>query len=617
MWGQVLTEASTQQNFNFGFSTYKSEILIHLSQWQYWWWFWFSAWWALYYFIILRTMTKRTFNFNITMNTSVRGRGKWGDFLVALIPVSWCCNILINSNFILRMIEWQNESSLFTIRVQGKQWYWVYKYDPNTAQAVISTPKNVGHNRWRVVSGQESYNADTYYQAIHLAAHLEFQDSYSKFTQKIDTNKKQLNSLSLANEKIVSQTTWNNIRSNANENFNQYVESTSEFLSTYNYSNILKINENEFVGITELNNNNIVNWSNLISFVKNTNISSVSANSNLTCCELYFNTTSDFIEFLSSIYSNFSNTQFNSYSDFVQIDETSDADSNSRYNLSTQPFRLVRGIINQHVLDILQSSKFLTTKLSKPLFFNSKFIQSGETLKDKDLMPETLWGFRQKKYKKLKKFKFKPEVIYDPITFKVIGQKSAPTSPKIDIAGINLQNINSTLSFNVDNNVSNLVKKEKSLDDNFNYRISSRIGRHRSELVPVTLARRLLRTKRTLVLPAHVNLTVITNSYDVVHSWFIPGLGLKMDCVPGRSTHHTFYIDNVGFYYGQCAEICGRYHHHMPIRLCALPFEHFVVWWQSKGLARLNRTTEISRNRFLQKNFNNPVTREKLIYKGN
>jgi len=51
-----------------------------------------------------------------------------------------------------------------------------------------------------------------------------------------------------------------------------------------------------------------------------------------------------------------------------------------------------------------------------------------------------------------------------------------------------------------------------------------------------------------------------------------------MDCVPGRSTHHTFYVDNAGFYYGQCAEICGRYHHHMPIRVCALPFEHFLIW---------------------------------------
>ena len=100
----------------------------------------------------------------------------------------------------------------------------------------------------------------------------------------------------------------------------------------------------------------------------------------------------------------------------------------------------------------------------------------------------------------------------------------------------------------------------------------------RYENTSVVLSKRMLRTRRTLVLPAHVNITAITNSYDVVHSWFIPGLGLKMDCIPGRSTHHNFYIDNVGFYYGQCAEICGRYHHHMPIRICALPFEHFLLW---------------------------------------
>ena len=87
----------------------------------------------------------------------------------------------------------------------------------------------------------------------------------------------------------------------------------------------------------------------------------------------------------------------------------------------------------------------------------------------------------------------------------------------------------------------------------------------------------MLRSKRVLVLPAHVNITAITNSYDIVHSWHIPGLGLKMDCLPGRATHHTFYIDNVGLYFGQCAEICGRYHHHMPIRVCALPYEHFLV----------------------------------------
>ena len=115
-------------------------------------------------------------------------------------------------------------------------------------------------------------------------------------------------------------------------------------------------------------------------------------------------------------------------------------------------------------------------------------------------------------------------------------------------------------------------------------------NKYKNELIPVTLARRLLRTKRTLILPAHINLTLITNSYDVIHSWFVPGLGLKIDCVPGRSTHHSLYIDNIGFYYGQCAEICGRYHHHMPIRVCALPFEHFMIWWQTKGLPRMYRS---------------------------
>jgi hypothetical protein len=142
-------------------------------------------------------------------------------------------------------------------------------------------------------------------------------------------------------------------------------------------------------------------------------------------------------------------------------------------------------------------------------------------------------------------------------------------------------------------NYKNDLKKDLKLKSNFNlnknyimedniknptkyYRMLKK-NKTRSENMPITISKRLLRVKRTLVIPTHINITAITNSYDVVHSWFIPGLGLKMDCVPGRSTHHTFYVDNAGFYYGQCAEICGRYHHHMPIRVCALPFEHFLI----------------------------------------
>jgi len=234
--------------------------------------------------------------------------------------------------------------------------------------------------------------------------------------------------------------------------------------------------------------------------------------------DVYYNTNNYFNEDSFTKFFPEKKQYFNAYYDFLQLDETSDADSNSRHFLTTQPFRLMRGVLNQHVVDILQNEKFNTTKLTKFLLLNTKFSQSGEMLKDKELMPETLWGFRQKKYKRTKKFKFKPEVVYDPVTFKVIGQKSLPMSPKVDIAGLELQNVSNTVSARVEGSDATFKERSRSMDDTFNYRISARINRHRSELVPVTLARRLLRTKRTLVLPAHVNLTLITNSYDVVHS---------------------------------------------------------------------------------------------------
>lgn len=241
-------------------------------------------------------------------------------------------------------------------------------------------------------------------------------------------------------------------------------------------------------------------------------------NSNVTKTELYYSSSNDFLDVMELRQATPSAHYFNAYYDYIQLDDTTDVDSNNRHHLITQPFRLIRGVLNQHVLDILQLDKFITTKLTKPLFLNTKFSPSGEMLKDKELLPETLWGFRQKKYKKVKKFKFKPEVIYDPVTFKVIGHKPLPTSPKVDIAGVDLRNTTVSVRSKVEQSDLTNKIKEKPEEDNFNYRISAKISRHRSELVPVTLARRLLRTKRTLVLPAHVNLTLITNSYDVVHS---------------------------------------------------------------------------------------------------
>jgi cytochrome c oxidase subunit 2 len=167
---------------------------------------------------------------------------------------------------------------------------------------------------------------------------------------------------------------------------------------------------------------------------------------------------------------------------------------------------------------------------------------------------EQFWGFKQKKYKKMRAYKFNNNHRYDSKTYRFI------------------ENYTNTEKFN-----------------RYNLYASVKNNKRKGQFIPLTLAKRLLRVKRTLVLPAHVNLTLITSSYDVVHSWFVPGLGVKIDCVPGRSTHHSLYIDHVGIYFGQCAEICGRYHHHMPIRVAVLSMEHFMLWWRNKGMRRMYR----------------------------
>lgn len=243
----------------------------------------------------------------------------------------------------------------------------------------------------------------------------------------------------------------------------------------------------------------------------------------------------------------------NSFYENMNLDSTYTTTSNLIEQTPTQEyFQVIKGVLNKHNFDLLQN----TNELKKPILFVGLFNNLDEFAKKND-DSAPLWGFKQKKYKRLQKFAFLPKLQYNPQTFEPIISKH--TSPFI---------LKSTLVEKLGTSINNTA---------FDYQQAIASSRQRAELVPINLARRLLRTKRTLVLPAHVNLTIITNSYDVVHSWFIPGLGLKLDCVPGRSTHHSFYIDNVGFYYGQCAEICGRYHHHMPIRLCALPFEQFLV----------------------------------------
>lgn len=449
-------DISFQTNYWLGFPESNSDIILNLTHWQYWWWFWFTYYLTLYYFIFLKLIRSRLLKFSPKIVTSYRAHGKWGDFIICVVPISWCVNILSNSNFILRMIEWQTESNLFTVRVRGKQWYWVYKIEIKTLLNTITSPKNYGHNYWTLYTNTNLFYNEDYLNILQI---------------KINTS-------------------W--IEENIREHWDQF--------TTLPFSH-------------ELGKLNNVIWYD-----------------------------PKIVEHLLPDLDNGYLHVFHNYSNFNKI--------------STTHSTFFIGEINRH---------FRFNYFNKFNFLNFNILDSNFLIKlntfnsfamDKNTPDNVYLVIKQKRFTPTKEL----SLYKDPITLKTV-------SPVF-------RNLNINLIARDRNIIKFLHKTNKIKPINFNN----------------IYYRRLLRTRRILVLPTNINITVLTNSFDVVHSWYIPGLGIKLDCIPGRSTHHTVNIDHAGFYYGQCAEICGRYHHHMPIRVCALPFEHFLIWWYHYGIPYFTST---------------------------
>lgn len=502
------------------------------------------------------------------------------------------------------MLEWQNESSLFTIRIQGKQWYWSYKYNSDTNYKLNNVYINVGNNNWmKYNSTPTEIDFDTNDSIMGFIFDYEFRRVHTLNLEKYSLTRSDLNPYNLVTqsgkyEKVGSTTCVKNLK----------------WLKDYR---ILSFYRNSNKPIAELSKKHYVNSQERIKpskgrlitnkkeFIKNSLNKSTKSKFLLKTEDYLYSSALDknwkaqimakirmdviLNEMLEGLngYSimnedgeklinyydryglrvnmkfsenanlfNMYKTNYTKQFESDRLDEFSESSENLRNRMNKFPVRLIRGVINKHNAQTLHTH----ATLDKNIFFNYKIVKHDTS--KKIFQPEQFWGFRQKRFRKLRSFHFPQQPKYNSITYTYLKNFLNDKNPQT-------------------------------------YQLYTAIknNKYKNESIPVTLARRLLRTKRTLVLPAHINITLITNSYDVVHSWFVPGLGLKIDCVPGRSTHHTLYIDNVGFYYGQCAEICGRYHHHMPIRVCALPYEHFILWWQTRGLPRMYRSKLFSENK--------------------
>nr|WNX92432.1 cytochrome c oxidase subunit 2 [Morimospasma tuberculatum] len=92
---------------------------------------------------------------------------------------------------------------------------------------------------------------------------------------------------------------------------------------------------------------------------------------------------------------------------------------------------------------------------------------------------------------------------------------------------------------------------------------------------------RLLDVDNRLIVPFETQIRLIITAADVIHSWTIPSLGIKVDATPGRLNQISFSSNRAGIFFGQCSEICGANHSFMPIVLESISPNFFIKWVSS------------------------------------
>nr|QWB85846.1 cytochrome c oxidase subunit II [Clytomelegena kabakovi] len=97
-----------------------------------------------------------------------------------------------------------------------------------------------------------------------------------------------------------------------------------------------------------------------------------------------------------------------------------------------------------------------------------------------------------------------------------------------------------------------------------------------SEMSPFNF--RLLDVDTRTIIPYNSQIRMLITAADVIHSWTIPALGIKVDATPGRLNQVSFSVNRSGLFFGQCSEICGANHSFMPIVIESISPKYFIKW---------------------------------------
>jgi cytochrome c oxidase subunit 2 len=89
---------------------------------------------------------------------------------------------------------------------------------------------------------------------------------------------------------------------------------------------------------------------------------------------------------------------------------------------------------------------------------------------------------------------------------------------------------------------------------------------------------RLLGVDNAIVVPVNKVIEVVTTGADVIHSWALPEMGVKMDAIPGHLNYTWFRATRTGTFYGECSELCGAKHAFMPIEVKVVTDSEYAKW---------------------------------------
>lgn len=95
---------------------------------------------------------------------------------------------------------------------------------------------------------------------------------------------------------------------------------------------------------------------------------------------------------------------------------------------------------------------------------------------------------------------------------------------------------------------------------------------------------RLLDVDNRIIIPTNNQIRILISSIDVIHSWTVPSLGIKVDSIPGRINQALIFSNRPRLIFGQCSEICGINHRFIPIVIERTSKPNFINWLKSISL---------------------------------